>query len=114
MTKHTPTLQASRFSMVGKRLLAASLVLVLAAPGCMTTDPYTGEREVNKTTKGAGIGALAGVLTAVVVGGDRKKLMIGAGIGALAGGAVGYYMDTPGRQAAHATAKYRRQRHPQR
>jgi outer membrane protein OmpA-like peptidoglycan-associated protein len=59
----------------------------------MTTDPYTGEQEVNKTTKGAGIGALAGVLTAVIAGGDRKKLLIGAGIGALAGGAVGNYMD---------------------
>ncbi|MGB5440199.1 MAG: OmpA family protein [Gammaproteobacteria bacterium] len=59
----------------------------------MTTDPYTGEREVNKTTKGAGIGALAGVLTAAIIGGDRKKLLIGAGVGALAGGAVGNYMD---------------------
>ena len=93
MTSHTPTPHANRFTLIGKRLLAASLLLVLAAPGCMTTDPYTGEREVNKTTKGAGIGALAGVLTAAIVGGDRKKLLIGAGVGALAGGAVGNYMD---------------------
>ena len=98
MTKHTPTLQTNRFTLLGKRLLAASLALALAAPGCTTnpfttTDPYTGESEINKTTKGAGIGALAGLVTAVIVGGDRKKLLAGAGIGALAGGGVGYYMD---------------------
>jgi outer membrane protein OmpA-like peptidoglycan-associated protein len=93
MTEHTPILHTNRFTTLGKRLLAASLALALAMPGCTTTDPYTGEKEVNKTTKGAGIGALAGVLTAVLIGGDRKKLLIGAGIGALAGGAVGNYMD---------------------
>ena len=93
MTQHTPAIHSNRFTTLAKRLLAASLVLVLAVPGCMTTDPYTGEREVNKTTKGAGIGALAGVLTAAIIGGDRKKLLIGAGVGALAGGAVGNYMD---------------------
>ena len=71
MTKHTPTLHASRFTRIGNRVLAASLVLMLAAPGCTTTDPDTGEKEVNKTTKGAGIGALAGVLTAAIIGGDR-------------------------------------------
>jgi len=58
-----------------------------------TTNPYTGEQEVNKTTKGAGIGAAVGLLTGVVVGGDRKKLLLATGIGALAGGGVGYYMD---------------------
>jgi outer membrane protein OmpA-like peptidoglycan-associated protein len=93
MTQHTPAIHSNRFTTLAKPLLAASLVLVLAVPGCMTTDPYTGEREVNKTTKGAGIGALAGVLTAAIIGGDRKKLLIGAGVGALAGGAVGNYMD---------------------
>ncbi|MCK5480352.1 MAG: OmpA family protein [Gammaproteobacteria bacterium] len=93
MSKHTPTLHTNRYTTLGKRLLAASLALALAVPGCTTTDPYTGEKEVSKTTKGAGIGAMAGLLTAVLVGGDRKKLLIGAGIGALVGGAVGNYMD---------------------
>ena len=58
-----------------------------------TTDPYTGEQKVNKTTKGAGIGAAAGLLTGIIVGGDRKRLLLATGIGALAGGGVGYYMD---------------------
>ena len=93
MTKHTTTHQSNRVTLLGKRFLAASLALALAAPGCTTTDPFTGESEINKTTKGAGIGALAGLVTAVIVGGDRKKLLAGAGIGALAGGGIGYYMD---------------------
>jgi outer membrane protein OmpA-like peptidoglycan-associated protein len=65
--------------------------------GCMTTDPYTGEKQVSKTTKGAGIGALAGAAVGALTGGDakahRKNALIGAGVGALAGGAVGNYMD---------------------
>ena len=69
--------------------VAASVVLT----GCETTNPYTRETEVNKTTKGAGIGGAAGLLTSIIIGGDRKRLLIGTGIGALAGGLVGNYMD---------------------
>ena len=98
MSISTPSFRSDNFYRLGKRFLAASLALALAVPGCTTnpfttTDPYTREEEVNKTTKGAGIGALAGLATAILVGGDRKKLLLGAGIGALAGGGVGYYMD---------------------
>lgn len=77
----------------GKRSMAAALALAIAVTGCTTTNPYTREEEVNKTSKGAGIGALAGLATAVIVGGDRKKLLAGAGIGALVGAGIGYYMD---------------------
>ncbi len=93
MTDQLSTHTANRPFTLGKRLICLTLALSLAVVGCTTTNPYTGEEEVNKTTKGAGIGALAGLLTAVVVGGDRKKLLLGAGIGALIGGGVGYYMD---------------------
>src|SRR6516165_3629704 len=55
-------------------LLSAALAALLA--GCYTMDPYTGDKKVSDTTKGAGIGALAG-----------------GAVGALAGGAVGNYMD---------------------
>jgi outer membrane protein OmpA-like peptidoglycan-associated protein len=78
---------------LARRVLAGVLALALGVTGCTTTNPYTREEEVNKTTKGAGIGALAGLATAILVGGDRKKLLAGAGIGALVGGGVGYYMD---------------------
>jgi outer membrane protein OmpA-like peptidoglycan-associated protein len=93
MTDSIATYQIHWFPATGKRLLAAILAAALAVPACTTTNPYTGEQEVNKTSKGAGIGALAGLATAILVGGDRKNLLLGAGIGALAGGGVGYYMD---------------------
>lgn len=72
---------------------------IAAAPlfsGCMTTDPYTGEKEVTKTTTGATVGAIAGALLGAATSkkSDRKKaVLIGAGIGAVAGGGVGAYMD---------------------
>ncbi len=93
MTDQLSTHPANRHFYLGKRFMCLTLALSLAIVGCTTTNPYTGEEEVSKTTKGAGIGALAGVLTAVLVGGDRKKLLLGAGIGALIGGGVGKYMD---------------------
>lgn len=80
-------------------LRMAALVLgtgVLVA-GCMTYDPYTGEKEVSKTTKGAAIGAGVGVAVGLITGdssSERKKraLLLGAA-GGLTGGAVGNYMD---------------------
>jgi outer membrane protein OmpA-like peptidoglycan-associated protein len=78
-------------------LVASSVVMSLTLSACMTTDPYTGERKVNDTTKGAGIGAAVGGVVGLLTGGDaaahRKNALIGAGLGALAGGAVGNYMD---------------------
>src|SRR6516225_8121028 len=75
-------------------LLSATIAVFVA--GCYTMDPYTGEKKVSDTTKGAGIGALAGAAVGALAGGshDRGKgALIGAGVGALAGGAVGNYMD---------------------
>jgi len=93
MTHRIAAPQDRRIPATSKRVLAAMLAAALALPACTTTNPYTGEEEVNKTSKGAGIGALAGLATAILVGGDRKKLLLGAGIGALAGGGIGLYMD---------------------
>ncbi len=93
MTHRISARQDRKITTTGKRVLAAMLAATLALPACTTTNPYTGEEEINKTSKGAGIGALAGLATAILVGGDRKKLLLGAGIGALAGGGIGLYMD---------------------
>lgn len=77
----------------------AALVLGSSAlvTGCMTTDPYTGEQEVNKTTKGAAIGAGVGVAIGLLTGDSsaerKKRALILGGAGGLAGGAVGNYMD---------------------
>ena len=61
--------------------------------GCMTTNPYTGEREVSDTTMGAGIGAVGGALAGQLIGGNTAGTLIGAGIGAAVGGVTGNYMD---------------------
>jgi outer membrane protein OmpA-like peptidoglycan-associated protein len=76
----------------GAALLGAfAFSIVLAA--CTTLDPYTGEKETSKTTKGAATGAVAGVISGDDSRERRKRALIGAGVGGLAGGAVGYYMD---------------------
>lgn len=74
----------------------AALVALALASGC-ATNPFTGEREVSRTAKGAAIGTAAGAAAGALAGTDsasrRQRALIGAGVGALAGGAVGYYMD---------------------
>jgi outer membrane protein OmpA-like peptidoglycan-associated protein len=71
--------------------------LAIGLAGCETLDPYTGESETSKATKGALIGAAAGAVVGLASGDDavdrRQRALIGAGVGALAGGSVGYYMD---------------------
>jgi outer membrane protein OmpA-like peptidoglycan-associated protein len=82
-------------------ILVRSTLLVLTAAftfaGCQTTDAYTGQKKVNNTSKGAGIGALAGAILGAATGDDskdrRKRALIGAGVGALTGAGVGAYMD---------------------
>jgi len=73
------------------------LGVALVATGCKTLDPYTGEEQMSKATKGALIGAAAGAVVGLASGDDavdrRQRALIGAGVGALAGGSIGYYMD---------------------
>jgi outer membrane protein OmpA-like peptidoglycan-associated protein len=80
-----------------KVLRLVVLGAAVVASGCETLDPYTGETEKSKATKGALIGAAAGAVAGLISGDDaverRQRALIGAGVGALAGGAVGYYMD---------------------
>jgi len=93
---HFETLRRGRLARGLIAAAAASTVTVLLS-GCMTTDAYTGDKKVSKTTTGAGIGALAGAAVGALSGDNskerRKRALIGAGVGALAGGAVGNYMD---------------------
>jgi len=82
-------------------LALATFMSTFSLAGCQALDPYTGESRVNRTTKGAAVGALAGAAAGALSGRNsesrRKRALIGAGVGVLAGGAVGVYMD---RQAA--------------
>ncbi|PPC78838.1 membrane protein [Pokkaliibacter plantistimulans] len=78
-----------------KQFLTLGFVAVFLG-GCMTTDPYTGQQKVGNTTKGAGIGAVAGAVLGAAVSSksDRGKgALIGAAVGAGIGGGVGNYFD---------------------
>ena len=87
-------------------LQVGSLAVVLLASGCKTLDPYTGEEQTSKATRGAIIGAAAGAVVGLASGEDavdrRQRALIGAGVGALAGGSIGHYQD---RQEAELRAK---------
>lgn len=86
-------MMARNLRRLGMLVVAATVVLA----GCQTTDPYTGEQKVSKTTKGAAIGAAAGAAVGLITGDNsrerKKRALIGAGVGGVAGGAVGNYMD---------------------
>jgi outer membrane protein OmpA-like peptidoglycan-associated protein len=88
-----------------KRIAITALVACFTVTGCMTYDPYTGEKKVSDTTKGAGIGAATGAVIGLLTGGNaaahRKNALIAAGVGALAGGAIGNYMDRQQAQLRH-------------
>ena len=98
----------NEFRKVGLAGIAGALVVLSGCQYKQTEDPYTGEREVNKTTKGAVIGAATGAVVGLITGNDsaqrKKKALVLAGVGGLAGGAVGNYMD---RQDARLREKLR-------
>lgn len=75
-----------------RNIVGLALVVVFSV-SCMTTDPYTGERKVSDTTKGAGIGAAAGAIIGAATGGGTKGALIGAAAGGAIGGGIGNYMD---------------------
>jgi outer membrane protein OmpA-like peptidoglycan-associated protein len=80
---------------VKKAILAATLASVTLG-GCMTYDPYTGDRKTSNATKGSVIGALGGAAIGVMTSSksDRGKgALIGAVGGAAVGGGIGVYMD---------------------
>lgn len=72
-------------------LTTTAMVAGLTLAGC-TTNPNTGQQEMNKAAIGALIGAGAGALIAKS-NGDKDKMGRAAAIGAVVGGGVGYYMD---------------------
>jgi outer membrane protein OmpA-like peptidoglycan-associated protein len=88
------------------KIILLVTVLALSVSACKTLDAYTREEQVSSATKGALIGAAAGVVVGLISGDDaverRQHALIGAGLGALAGGSIGYYMD---RQEARLRAE---------
>jgi outer membrane protein OmpA-like peptidoglycan-associated protein len=80
-----------------QKLILVMSVMTVFLSGCKTLDAYTREEKTSSATKGALIGAAAGIVVGLISGDDaverRQHALIGAGIGALAGGSIGYYMD---------------------
>lgn len=80
-----------------RNLRLVVLGAVVIAGGCETLDPYSGDEQMSKATRGALIGAATGAVVGLMSGDDaverRQHALIGAGVGALAGGSIGYYMD---------------------
>lgn len=64
--------------------------------GCTSLEAFTGQNQINNTSRGAIAGGLLGaVLGAATAPKDERmrRALIGAGIGGIAGGGVGLYMD---------------------
>jgi outer membrane protein OmpA-like peptidoglycan-associated protein len=78
---------------------AISLSCLLLVTSCATYDPYTGEQEVSKAGKGAGIGAGVAAVVAYLANKDKdagkrnERILKAAAGGAVVGGSLGYYMD---------------------
>ena len=91
------------------KLAALGATLAVFTAGCAT---YTGQtndpNDPNRTQRGAligaGIGAVAGLLSGGDAGGRRQRAMVGAGIGALAGGGIGAYQDRQEAELRRETA----------
>jgi outer membrane protein OmpA-like peptidoglycan-associated protein len=93
------------FEMRNKRVLTswiASFLMLWLFAGCATTstprdeprrrEPYVTKRD--RTIKGAGVGAAAGAVGAVLAGKrEADEILAGAAIGAVVGGGIGAYMD---------------------
>jgi len=87
----------TRLTQFEKGIMVLLVAVMAMLPACTTLDPYTQEEKTSNATKGAMIGAAAGVAVGLLTGDDsaerKKRALIGAGVGALAGGGIGVYMD---------------------
>lgn len=89
--------------------IATALASTILLGSCAT---YTGQTNApddpNRTGRGALIGAGIGAVAGLLSGGDaterRQRAMVGAGVGALAGGAVGAYQDRQEAELRRQTA----------
>lgn len=88
---------------------AAALIATLTLGGCatytgQTSDPDDPNRTRNSALIGAGIGAVAGLLSGGNATERRQHALIGAGVGGLAGGAIGAYQDRQEAELRRQTA----------
>jgi len=90
------------------KLALAAAVMTTALAGCVTPGggmyggqpqqyPSQQQGDVNRTQRGALIGAAVGAVAGLLSGDDaterRQRALVGVGVGGLAGGAIGNYQD---------------------
>ena len=85
-------------SKLAKTGLCAALAGAVLLTGCatytgQTSDPNDPNRTRTGALIGAGIGAVAGLLSGDDAVERRQRALVGAGVGALAGGGIGAYQD---------------------
>jgi outer membrane protein OmpA-like peptidoglycan-associated protein len=68
------------------------ITLATCLTGCSSINPYTGEKQISRTTIGTGVGAAGGAIVGGLLGGGKGAL-IGAAAGGVFGGVTGNYMD---------------------
>lgn len=86
------------------KMSAVATVTGVLLSGCMTYDPYSGEKKTSNATKGAGIGAVTGAIIGAATSSDKDRdrgILTGAVAGAAIGGGVGYYMDKQEAELRH-------------
>ena len=76
-----------------KTALLVAVAASVSLAGCAATEDFAKNPEKAKTRQGTAIGAGAGAVAGLLIGGGWEGALIGAGVGALAGGAVGNYQD---------------------
>ena len=88
---------------------AAALIATVTLGGCatytgQTSDPNDPNRTRNNALIGAGIGAVAGLLSGGNATERRQRALVGVGVGGLAGGAIGAYQDRQEAELRRQTA----------
>lgn len=85
-------------------LMAAMMLSGCATYTGQTKDPDDPNRTRNNALIGAGIGAVAGLLSGSDATERRQRALTGAGVGGLAGGAIGVYQDRQEAELRRQTA----------
>ncbi|MDQ3495864.1 MAG: OmpA family protein [Pseudomonadota bacterium] len=89
--------------------IAAAVATAMLLSSCatytgQTTDPNDPNRTRTGALIGAGVGAVAGLLSGSDATERRQRAMVGAGVGGLAGGAIGAYQDRQEAELRRQTA----------
>ena len=94
-----------RNPIIATAVVAGSMLLASCATYTgQTSAPDDPNRTRNNALIGAGIGAVAGLLSGNDATERRQRAMVGAGVGGLAGGAIGAYQDRQEAELRRQTA----------